>query len=108
MKLYYLYILECSNGAYYTGYTTDIERRYQEHKIGSSKCKYTRSFPPKCIAACFSLTTELSDILKLEKSIKQLSKHNKTMLVEEPTRICELLNITDKPNSEIKFYETSM
>jgi len=35
---YYVYILECKNDRYYTGYTTDLERRYQEHVEGSPKC----------------------------------------------------------------------
>ena len=30
----YTYILECSNGAYYVGSTTDIERRLEEHQAG--------------------------------------------------------------------------
>ena len=52
MTKHYVYILECNNGALYTGYTTDIERRYQEHVEGSPKCKYTRSFGVKRLAAC--------------------------------------------------------
>ena len=35
---YFIYILECSNGSYYTGYTTDMERRYQEHLDGTADC----------------------------------------------------------------------
>ena len=41
---YWVYILNCENGAFYTGYTTDLIRRYHEHLEGSSK--YTRSFKP--------------------------------------------------------------
>jgi putative endonuclease len=30
--MYYLYILECKDGTLYTGITTDVERRFNEHK----------------------------------------------------------------------------
>ena len=30
--MYFLYILQCSDNSLYTGITTDIERRFQEHK----------------------------------------------------------------------------
>lgn len=30
----YVYILECSNGQYYKGSTTDLAKRYQEHQMG--------------------------------------------------------------------------
>lgn len=82
MQRYYLYILECSNNSFYIGYTTDMERRYQEHLQGSAKCKYTRSFPPKRLAACWVFNTTLSDILKMERALKKLTKTQKIMLVE--------------------------
>lgn len=80
--LYYIYILECINGHYYTGYTTDIKRRYHEHQQGSAKCKYTRSFPPRKIAACWKMETSLSEVLKIEREIKALSKREKKALIE--------------------------
>ena len=41
----YTYILECSNGAYYVGSTTDLDRRIQEHQAGLGG-KYTSSHLP--------------------------------------------------------------
>jgi putative endonuclease len=81
MTVYFVYLLECSNGNYYTGYTTDLERRYQEHVKGSAKCKYTRSFPPRRMAAHWRLDTDLSGILKIEAAIKRLSKIEKKRLI---------------------------
>lgn len=88
---YFIYILECVNDAYYTGYTTDITRRYQEHVKGTSKCKYTRSFPPRHIAACWEFSLELSDILKIERFIKSLSKKDKAAIIAEPSGLTLLL-----------------
>jgi putative endonuclease len=84
---YYLYILECSNNSFYIGYTTDIERRYQEHCEGSAKCKYTRSFPPKRLAACWQFDAAVGEVLSLEKRLKQLSRAEKEKLVEKPDEL---------------------
>jgi len=73
-------MLECQNTHYYLGYTTDLKRRYQEHQQGSSKCKYTRSFPPVKMAAWWTVKN-LSDALKLERRLKKLSKEQKKQLV---------------------------
>lgn len=87
---YFIYILECSNGAYYTGYTTDMERRYQEHQEGTAKCKYTRSFPPVRIAACWEIECDLSEALKIERRIKALSRKEKERFIREPERFWAL------------------
>lgn len=84
---YYLYMLECSNNSFYIGYTTDIERRYQEHCEGSAKCKYTRSFPPKKLAVCWMFDTDLGEILSLEKRLKQLTRAEKENFVEQPSSL---------------------
>ena len=69
-------MIECTNGSYYTGYTTNIDRRYKEHKRGTSKCSYTRSFPPKKLIAVWSFDNK-SAALKKEFEIKKLSKIEK-------------------------------
>jgi len=92
-NLFYVYILKCSNGAYYTGYTTDIQRRYEEHCQGSDKCKYTRSFPPTQLLACWEVRGPLSLALQLEKAIKRLSKTNKQKLIAKPTCASELIAV---------------
>ena len=71
---YWIYILLCNNGNYYTGYTTDIKRRYQEHVKGTAKCKYTRSFKPLTIAQSWQVTCK-NTALKIEYFIKNLKKY---------------------------------
>ena len=41
----YTYILQCANGQYYVGSTTDLDRRMQEHQAGSG-AKFTRAHLP--------------------------------------------------------------
>ncbi|MEN2257647.1 GIY-YIG nuclease family protein [Paraclostridium benzoelyticum] len=40
--MYYTYIITCKDETYYIGYTSDIKRRINEHKIGKNS-KYTRA-----------------------------------------------------------------
>lgn len=82
IKEYFVYMIECQNGAYYVGYTTDIERRYKEHVAGSAKCKYTRSFPPVRLAATWPVGSNLSAALSYERKLKKLSAAEKRQLAE--------------------------
>ncbi|PIZ04892.1 MAG: endonuclease [Gammaproteobacteria bacterium CG_4_10_14_0_8_um_filter_38_16] len=85
---HYVYIIECQNGSYYTGYTTDVARRYEEHKTGVN-CKYTRSFPPKKLQA-FWVFDHKSDALRIEYKIKLLSKaQKKRLIVTKDLLLCE-------------------
>lgn len=94
--VYYIYILECTNDALYTGYTTDIKRRYQEHVAQTGKCKYTRSFPPKRIAACWQVAGTISLVLKIEKVIKSLTKYEKNSLIAAPKLLANVLTAKDR------------
>ena len=87
---YYIYMLQCDNGSYYTGYTTDIARRYQEHLDGTTKCKYTRSFKPIKIAQSWSSFDSKSEALKIERYIKTLSKQAKHDLILCPDTLTTL------------------
>ena len=86
--MYCVYILECVNGSLYTGYTTDLQRRYEEHLEGTAKCKYTRSFKPRRIAQHWRVP-EKSLALKLERYLKSLSKAQKLHFIANP----ELLGV---------------
>jgi len=97
--LYFIYILECTNAAFYTGYTTDLKRRYQEHCNGSAKCKYTRSFPPRGIAMCWQVDLALSTVLSIESAIKRLSKSKKEMLIQYPDKLTQILDIEKYENN---------
>ena len=48
MRMYFVYILECEDRTLYTGITTDISRRFQEHKNGKG-ARYTRAHGAKKI-----------------------------------------------------------
>lgn len=86
----YVYILLCNNNSYYTGYTTNMIRRYQEHIKGTTKCKYTRSFKPLNIVQCWKVYGNKRNAMKVEKYIKSLNKKSKEYLIEFPHILTEI------------------
>ncbi len=83
---YWVYILCCQNGTYYTGYTTDLVRRFQDHLAGNAS-KYTRSFRPLKIAQSWQIKGSKSLAMKIENYIKKMSKKEKEALILHPERL---------------------
>ena len=83
---FWVYILHCENNTYYTGYTTDLEKRYQSHLNGKGRCKYTRSFKPLCIAQSWEINGSKALAMKLERTIKRLSRAEKEIIIAYPDR----------------------
>lgn len=78
---HFLYVLECSDATYYTGYTTNLERRIKQHNDGKG-AKYTRGrVPVKCIYS--EEFPSKSEALKAEYSFKQLNRENKERYMRE-------------------------
>lgn len=77
---YFTYIVECSNGALYTGWTDDIAERLRKHNDGRG-AKYTRSFGPVTLAACWEFSSK-SEAMKFEAQIKQLTRASKAKLIQ--------------------------
>ena len=42
---WFLYLLECNDGSYYAGISTDVEARFRAHQSGKG-ARYTRANPP--------------------------------------------------------------
>ncbi len=75
----YVYILRCSDGTLYTGWTTDLEARINSHNSGSG-AKYTRSRRPVSLVYCEEVS-DRSAALKREAAIKKLSRSKKLELI---------------------------
>lgn len=87
--MYWVYILHCDNDTYYTGYTTDLCKRYQSHLNGTGKCKYTRSFKPVTIAQCWQINGSKSLAMQIEKQIKNLSRQEKESIIAKPAKLSD-------------------
>lgn len=92
--LFYVYILHCENDTYYTGYTTDLEKRYASHVNGTGRCKYTKSFKPVSIAQSWIIQGEKALAMEIERKIKKLSRAEKEKLIAEPEGLCDDSRIT--------------
>jgi putative endonuclease len=77
--MHYVYIVECSDGTLYTGYTTDIDRRLNEHNSGDG-AKYTRGRTPVELVHSEEYETR-SAAMSREYEIKQLSRDQKKTLI---------------------------
>jgi len=78
---HHVYIVECSDGTWYTGYTTDVERRVAEHNDGTA-AKYTRGRRPVTLVHTESFETK-SAAMAREYRIKQLRRRQKERLVTQ-------------------------
>lgn len=96
---YWVYILKCINGSYYTGFTTDLIRRFNEHLSGTGKCKYTRSFKPIEMAQSWKINGDKSTAMKIEKFIKKFSKKEKEQLILCPEFLSKIFDC--KPDNLI-------
>ena len=80
MKRNYTYMVKCSDGTLYTGWTTDLEHRVKAHNDGEG-AKYTRSRRPVELVYYEEYTTK-AEAMKREYSIKQLTRKQKEKLIE--------------------------
>lgn len=81
---YWVYMLLCENNTYYTGYTNNLEKRYQAHVKGTSKCKYTRSFKPVKIAQSWVIPEGKTRAMQVERFIKKLPRCEKERMITDP------------------------
>lgn len=77
---YFVYILECSDGTYYTGVTNSLNRRLDEHRNGINKNSYTHNRRP--VQLVFSAEFNNIEVaIAKEKQIKKWSKQKKLALI---------------------------
>jgi len=79
--MWYLYILECKDGSYYTGITKDIPRRIEKHNAGKG-ARYTRSHRPVKLIYFEEYEIE-SEVRKRELEVKSWRREKKERLIRE-------------------------
>jgi putative endonuclease len=80
-KMFFVYILRCSDGSYYTGHTDDIEKRISEHKHGIFPC-YTKKRLPIEVVHVETFGTRV-DALSAERRIKGWKRVKKDALIRK-------------------------
>ena len=79
---HFVYMLQCNDGTFYTGYSTELARRVHEHNTSAKGAKYTRGRRPVKLVyyvACVSR----SEALKCEHMLRKKSRLEKVRLMNE-------------------------
>ena len=82
---FYCYILECSDGTLYTGWTTDPRRREKQHNAGSG-ARYTSTRRPVRLVYVEEQPDKVS-ALKRELAIKRLPREKKKKLCSSAVQL---------------------
>lgn len=93
-KKWYLYMIRCEGGSLYTGITTDVNRRFEEHKNGKG-AKYTKIRKPLNLEIFFEVGNK-SQAAKLENLIKKMSKIEKENIILNNNEIEKIKNCIEK------------
>ncbi len=97
--MYYVYMLRCRGGVYYTGLAADVGKRYRQHLSGKG-AKFTRAYPPEAIAAVWRCGDK-STAAKVEYAIKKrLTHQQKERLAAAPETLTAML-------PEVRVWEVS-
>ena len=79
----YTYILKCSDGTLYTGWTNDLQKRLEAHNEGRG-AKYTKSRRPVELVY-FETYESKNDAMSREAKIKRLTRAEKLELIKNKT-----------------------
>jgi len=102
MKTYWVYILKCSDDSYYTGSTSDIEKRLSEHQQGLIKGYTQKRRPVKLVFSQYF--EDVFDAISAERQIKGWSRAKKEALIKGDFKVIH--NLAECRNeSNSKYYE---
>lgn len=80
MNSWKVYIIEATDGSLYTGITTDVQRRWQEHCAGGRGARYFRGRAPRSLVY-LEPGHDRSSASRREWSIKRLTRRQKQCLI---------------------------
>ncbi len=87
MSDWYLYLVRCQDGSLYTGISTDVARRFAQHRgEGDAGSKYLKGRAPLALVFQKNLGSK-SLALKVERKVKKLSKARKEELIRDKKHI---------------------
>lgn len=78
--MWFVYIIKCVDGSLYTGYTNNLEGRFEKHKNGKG-AKYTRSHIPEKIVFYKKCRIKIT-AQKKEREIKNLTRKEKLEFIQ--------------------------
>ena len=101
----YMYILQCSDGHYYTGSTIDLEKRMEEHQFGIG-ANFTHKLSSVKLLY-FETFERIDDAYYREKQVQGWSRKKKEALMKRQTSILhELAKCQNGTSAELKIGST--
>jgi putative endonuclease len=80
VKDYFVYIVKCSDESYYTGVTSNLEQRINEHNYGIFKGYTSKRLPVTLVFS--NRFSDVREAIRAEKQIKGWSRAKKEALIE--------------------------
>ena len=77
---YFVYMVTCSDGTIYTGYTKDILKRIEQHNSGNQGARYTKTRRPVKLSFVEIVESQREAILR-ELELKRLPRRKKINLI---------------------------
>ena len=90
----YMYILQCSDGSYYTGSTKDLDLRLEQHMSGKGANFTKNRLPVKLVY--FEEFDRIDDAYYREKQIQKWTKRKKTALINGDFDLLKILSSNSK------------
>ena len=90
MYFYYVYILKCSDGSYYTGITNNLDKRINEHEYGKFKDSYTLKRRPLEVKF-YEIFNDVLQAIYFEKKIKKWTRTKKEALIDGDFDMLQIL-----------------
>lgn len=89
-KVWWVYVVRCSDDSLYTGVTTNVTRRVAEHNSGARGAKYTRSRRPVKLETSWPAGTR-SAAMKSEYAFKKYTRQQKLDFIKDYCDVCRLI-----------------
>jgi putative endonuclease len=97
MKQYYVYILLCCDGSYYTGVTNDLDKRLDDHQNGINPESYTSKRRPVTLVF-YEVFADVNQAIAFEKQVKGWRREKKEALINDNWHLLPELSRTAKNN----------
>jgi predicted GIY-YIG superfamily endonuclease len=97
---YFVYILLCDNGSFYTGYTKDVEERAKVHANGRG-ARYTKMHKPEKVVYTEMFEVR-SEAMRREKAIKKLNHVQKQFLINSQNLSKAVLGKNINPEVQVE------
>ena len=105
MKQYFVYILKCADGSFYTGITNNLERRFNEHQSGYNPTAYTHSRRPVELVF-YTDFPDPTQAIAFEKQVKGWSRKKKEAIIDRNWDRLKLLAECKNETSHRNYYRT--